>query len=74
MSNVSCNGFTNLENCLSKYIPIEELSEVKRILYGESQEKVLKIPDEVLSIATKHNFEIKGFIFEAQPESTRKKI
>jgi len=73
MSNVSCNGFTNLENCLSKYIPIEELSEVKRILYGESQEKVLKIPDEVLSIATKHNFEIKGFIFEAQPESTRKK-
>lgn len=30
----------SLEDCLNKYIPKEELGEVKRILYGRSDEYV----------------------------------
>lgn len=30
--------FTSLEDCLNKNVPTEELKEVKRILYGRSDE------------------------------------
>lgn len=30
--------FKSLESCLEKYIPANELQEVKRILYGRSDE------------------------------------
>lgn len=36
----SNSGFTSLEDCLKKHIPADELSEVKRILYGRSDEWV----------------------------------
>lgn len=35
MSGINLNS---LEECLEKYIPKDELSEVKRILYGRSSE------------------------------------
>lgn len=35
---MSGSAFTSLEETLNKYIPKEELLEVKRILYGQSQE------------------------------------
>lgn len=33
-------NFKSLEDCLNKYIPPNELKEVKRILYGQSEELV----------------------------------
>lgn len=65
------NSFTNLEECLEKYIPPEELGEVKRILYGQSEEKCLDIPDDAASYAEQNNFEIKAFGFDAKYEVTR---
>lgn len=32
------SGFTSLEECFKKYIPVDELQEVKRILFGRSDE------------------------------------
>lgn len=37
-TNMSGSAFTSLEETLNKYIPKEELLEVKRILYGQSEE------------------------------------
>uniref|UniRef100_A0A336MKH0 Beta-ureidopropionase n=1 Tax=Culicoides sonorensis TaxID=179676 RepID=A0A336MKH0_CULSO len=68
---MSNSAFTCLEDTLNKYIPKEELSEVKRILYGQAQEKCLQIPKEASQIADQNKFEIKGYVFEALPESSR---
>lgn len=35
MSNIN---FKSLEECLEKHIPVDELKEVKRIIYGRSDE------------------------------------
>lgn len=32
------NTFTSLEDCLAKHIPAEELKEVKRVIFGRSDE------------------------------------
>lgn len=38
-TNVLKDGqFTSLEECLNKYIPADELKEVKRIIFGKSDE------------------------------------
>ncbi|XP_037941757.1 beta-ureidopropionase [Teleopsis dalmanni] len=68
------SGFnlTSLEECLDKYIPNEELKEVKRILYGRDDDNVLQIPEPAKAIADQNGFEIKGFRFAAQPEQIRK--
>lgn len=89
---MSGSAFTSLEETLNKYIPKEELVEVKRILYGQSQEwvfykfkswydnkifcwcpnrKVLEISKEASTIAKKNDFEVKSYVFDALPESTR---
>lgn len=31
-------NFTSLEECLNKYIPTDELKEVKRVIFGKSDE------------------------------------
>lgn len=31
-------NFSSLEECLNKYIPAEELKEVKRVIFGKSDE------------------------------------
>jgi hypothetical protein len=49
---------------LEKYIPKEELQEVKRILYGYNQGKLVQpipIPQNALELAKEHHFEIKAF-------------
>jgi hypothetical protein len=35
---MASTSFTSLEACMEKYIPGDELKEVKRILYGKSEE------------------------------------
>ncbi|XP_037046286.1 beta-ureidopropionase-like [Bradysia coprophila] len=62
----------SLEECLEKYIPSNELKEVKRILYGRSDEKPIQLADETKALAEKYNFEVKGYSFEAKKEDLRK--
>ncbi|KAJ6643344.1 Beta-ureidopropionase, partial [Pseudolycoriella hygida] len=62
----------SLEECLEKYIPSNELKEVKRILYGRSDDNPLELADETKSLAAKYNFEVKGYSFQAKKEDLRK--
>ncbi|EGC31542.1 hypothetical protein DICPUDRAFT_156598 [Dictyostelium purpureum] len=67
--------FESVQATLEKYIPAEELSEVKRILYGTNRGKhVQSIPitQEALELSKKHNFEIVASKIEAEPEQLRK--
>ncbi|KAK3882854.1 hypothetical protein Pcinc_012787 [Petrolisthes cinctipes] len=60
-------GFTSVETCLEKHIPVQELKEVKRILYGRELE-TLSFSEEALNVANKYNFELKGFKITAGQE------
>ncbi|CAO1354520.1 unnamed protein product [Diamesa hyperborea] len=64
--------FKSLEECLEKYIPKGELKEVKRILYGRSEDNALVICETAKKIASENNFEVKSFGFEALAEDLRK--
>ncbi|CAO1330625.1 unnamed protein product [Diamesa serratosioi] len=64
--------FKSLEECLEKYIPKGELKEVKRILYGRSEDNALKISETSQKIASENNFEVKSFGFGALAEDLRK--
>uniref|UniRef100_A0A1L8E2G6 Beta-ureidopropionase n=1 Tax=Nyssomyia neivai TaxID=330878 RepID=A0A1L8E2G6_9DIPT len=65
------SGFNSLEECLEKYIPPEELAEVKRILYGQEKEKTIVLSGETLKIAQENDFEVKGYRFGAEKEHLR---
>ncbi|XP_054739195.1 beta-ureidopropionase [Anastrepha obliqua] len=62
----------SIEECLEKHIPENELKEVKRILYGVSEDDVLDLPAATISLATDNDFEIKGYRISAQKEHIRK--
>ncbi|XP_059620391.1 beta-ureidopropionase [Phlebotomus argentipes] len=65
------SDLNSLEEVLEKYIPPEELREVKRILYGQEKEKTIEISGEALKIAKENDFDVKGYRFEAQKEHLR---
>ncbi|XP_075216209.1 beta-ureidopropionase pyd3 [Lycorma delicatula] len=65
----SCKSFSNLEDILDKYIPEQELREVKRILFGKPT-SCLEIPVEAVKLA-EINFEVKTCKFEAKKEECR---
>ncbi|XP_061397057.1 beta-ureidopropionase-like [Musca vetustissima] len=69
---MSSINFKSLEECLEKHIPADELKEVKRILYGRSDDNVLELPAEAKNIAAEHGFEIKGYRITAKEEQMRK--
>lgn len=62
----------SLEDSLAKHIPENELKEVKRIIYGRSDDHELEIPDAAKRISAENNFEIKAFSFPAKKEDLRK--
>ncbi|EDW82829.1 uncharacterized protein Dwil_GK10205 [Drosophila willistoni] len=62
----------SLNECLEKHLPPAELKEVKRILYGLEEEQILEIPASATDLAKEHDFEIKGYRFNARPEQTRR--
>ncbi|XP_047098222.1 beta-ureidopropionase isoform X2 [Schistocerca piceifrons] len=62
--------FMSLEECLERNIPADELEHVNRILFGKPL-KNLEIPSTAEELAKNHDFEIKGYTFEAQPEQLR---
>ncbi|XP_026473395.1 beta-ureidopropionase-like [Ctenocephalides felis] len=63
----------SVEKVLDKYIPEEELKEVKKIIYGRNDYSSLDLHPDSLSFATTNNFEIRGHTFVplARHESTR---
>lgn len=65
------NNFQSLEYTLNKYIPEEELKEVKRIIYGRSYDNEIEIPNGLREECNVNNLEIKGYKFTAAKESTR---
>ncbi|XP_036330854.1 beta-ureidopropionase [Rhagoletis pomonella] len=69
---MSALDLTSLEECLEKHIPPNELKEVKRILYGVPEDDVLELPEASVSLASDHDFEIKGYRLSAQKEQIRK--
>jgi len=61
---------SSLEDILEANLPDKELAEAKRILYGRSLE-ALEFSAEAQKIAEKSNFQLAGYRFEAEKESTR---
>ncbi|UXI15100.1 hypothetical protein NH340_JMT01043 [Sarcoptes scabiei] len=60
----------NLDDILEKYIPNEDLSKVKRILFGKETEPI-EFEDSIMCYAKQNNFEIKGYRFDCPTEQTR---
>ncbi|XP_013114540.2 beta-ureidopropionase [Stomoxys calcitrans] len=69
---MSGTNFKSLEECLEKHIPADELKEVKRILYGRSDDNVLPLPMEATKLAAEHGFELKAYRIGAKQEQMRK--
>ncbi|XP_028680744.1 beta-ureidopropionase [Erpetoichthys calabaricus] len=62
--------FESLEKTLEKYIPAEELAEIKRIVFGK-ESKRLDLPKCATKAADERNFELEGYRFEASIEQLR---
>ena len=60
----------SLETVLEKYVPPQELAEVKRILYGRPA-GVLELGEAALAKAGEDDYEIAGWNIGAAPEETR---
>uniref|UniRef100_A0A4W2FXR8 Beta-ureidopropionase 1 n=1 Tax=Bos indicus x Bos taurus TaxID=30522 RepID=A0A4W2FXR8_BOBOX len=65
------SGFESLEQCLEKHLPLAELQEVKRLLYGKETRK-LDLPGAALEAASRGDFELQGYAFEAAAEQQRR--
>ena len=62
--------FASIEASLEKNLPPEELSEVRRILYGKELAPV-KLSSKTESLAASEDFEVAGYAFTASAETTR---
>jgi beta-ureidopropionase len=63
-------NFVSLDKCLEKYIPNEELANVKKILYGKDS-PVLNFPKLAEESAAEKDFELSGYSMLAEPEELR---
>ncbi|XP_011781330.1 PREDICTED: beta-ureidopropionase [Colobus angolensis palliatus] len=61
----------SLEECLEKHLPLPDLQEVKRVLYGKELRK-LDLPREAFEAASREDFELQGYAFEAAKEQLRR--
>ena len=59
-----------LEEILEKHLPPDELSEVKRILYGKEL-PTIELAQEALDLAQEGEFQLSGYSFNASKESLR---
>uniref|UniRef100_A0A2K5EIP7 Beta-ureidopropionase 1 n=1 Tax=Aotus nancymaae TaxID=37293 RepID=A0A2K5EIP7_AOTNA len=62
--------WTSLEESLEKHLPLLDLQEVKRVLYGKELRK-LDLPREAFKAASREDFELQGYAFEAAEEQLR---
>ena len=60
----------SLESVLDKYVPSEELGEVKRILFGRPAGQ-LELSEALLAKAADDDYEMVGWRIAALPEETR---
>jgi len=62
---------SGLDALLEKHIPAgEDLTEIRRLLYGKPT-KSLNLNKNAVQLASKENFQLAGYAFEAATESTR---
>lgn len=71
-ANMADGNFKSLDETLNKYIPPEELREVKRVLYGRSDDNQLKFTEETITLAKEVDVELKGYFFTARKEDLRR--
>lgn len=69
---MSDNNFKSLEDTLDKYIPPEELREVKRILYGRTEDNPITFSSEATSLAKEVGVDLRGYTFTARKEDLRR--
>ncbi|KAH3877709.1 beta-ureidopropionase-like [Dreissena polymorpha] len=62
--------FESVEKSLQKHLPEHELVEVRRILYGK-QLRTLELPEDAVQEATRKDFELAGYGFDAEREEVR---
>lgn len=64
------SSISSLESILENYVPENELSYIKRALYGKELPS-LEFPQEAVELAKARDFELKGYRFTAEPEELR---
>lgn len=69
---MSSFDFNNLSEVLEKSLQGDELKEVKRIIFGRSDDKKIQLARETETIASQNDFEVRGYAFSAKPEDLRK--
>ncbi|XP_077285156.1 beta-ureidopropionase pyd3 isoform X2 [Arctopsyche grandis] len=62
---------TSVESIIEKLPSEKDKTEIKRILYGRSEEYPLKLRKSTEEFAKVNNFDISGYIFTAAPEDCR---
>ncbi|XP_048838646.1 beta-ureidopropionase [Brienomyrus brachyistius] len=67
---MAASQFESLEKTLEKYLPMDELKEVKRILFGEGT-KMLDLPQCAQEAARQRDFQLLGCQFGAAREQLR---
>ncbi|KAJ3678684.1 hypothetical protein LUZ60_002487 [Juncus effusus] len=70
----SIQGYESLHSLLEANLKPELFQEVSRMLLGLNCGSPLgriKLPDEAISLSSKHNFDLQGFSFKADKEMTR---
>ncbi|KAJ8414721.1 hypothetical protein AAFF_G00022440 [Aldrovandia affinis] len=67
---MSGSQFESLEKTLEKYIPPDELKDVRRILFGNDTKK-FDLPESAVEAASERDFELQGCVFEAGREQLR---
>ncbi|XP_058451009.1 beta-ureidopropionase [Malaya genurostris] len=65
-------NFKSLDDTLEKYIPQDELREVKRLLYGRADDNAIKFSEETIFLAKEVGVELKGYTFTARKEDLRR--
>ena len=60
----------SIEQIIEKHLPPEELSEVKRILYGKEL-PIITLTQEAVSLAQDGDFQLSGYSFNAAKETSR---
>lgn len=60
----------SVEETLTKHLPEKDLENVWRLLYGKHL-PTLELPALATDLAKQHDFELAGYVFDAQPETER---
>lgn len=74
LADSSLAGFESMERLLEKYVPIDKLAEVRRVLYGHNGGGLvpqLQLEEQLYEAAARKRLDLQGYAFSAKREQLR---